>query len=419
MNNTTNQQTVRRPRLFDALDKSLFLFFFLGGGAAIIGLKYFDYDRWAVTGVPVAFLLLYPISVSLLARFRLRADRLGDNCYYLGFLYTLVSLGYALYQFEVGSAGTVTIIENFGIALASTVVGLALRVFINQFRDDPIDIERDARLDLAEAATRLRSEIDTITRDFKQSTVAMGQAVDEVIKKTADNATSSLELNSKEFQKVTTEVLAQLKASFEAHNKTSTELNEISERTAGAFARVIGRIEDMKAPNELITEHLKPAVDEVEKLLRALAAERLAGIEQAQHASDLGTRLTELTTQLDTHFSALAGRIEQIAATAGEISRLQGAIEGLGTGLSALTAASQAGSADLKRIQDELQRNLEALKAHNHALEGEIGRSRQATVKIHEDLADAADLIVERLGASDKAGASGAALAEPGHQERV
>jgi hypothetical protein len=414
MSKAADPQNPRRPRIFDVLDKSLFLFFFIGGGAAIISLKYFGYNQWTVTGIPVAFLLLYPFCVSLLARFRLRADRLGDNCYYLGFLYTLISLGYALFQFEVGSAGTINIIENFGIALASTVVGLALRVFINQFRDDPIDIERDARLDLAEAATRLRSELETITRDFKQTVVAMGQAVDEAVNSAAEHATSSLETNSREFQKVTNEVLAQLKASFEAHNKTSVQLNEISKRTASAFERVIGRIEDIQAPNELLAERLKPAVEEVEKLLRALADERRAELERAKLASDLGTHLSELTTRLDGHFSALAGRIEQIEAIAGQINTFQSAFESAGAGLGTLATASQASSADLQLIQRELQRNLEVLKAHNQSLEGEIERSREATIKIHKDLADAADLIVERLSTAGAHETTAADLAGSG-----
>jgi hypothetical protein len=37
------------------------------------------------------------------------------------------------------------IVRNFGIAITSTVVGIALRVLFNQMRRDPLEVERTAR----------------------------------------------------------------------------------------------------------------------------------------------------------------------------------------------------------------------------------------------------------------------------------
>src|SRR3546814_17959688 len=53
------------------------------------------------------------------------------------------------------------IIANFGLALATTIAGLALRILFTQMREDPVEIEREARRDLAEATSRLKAELDT------------------------------------------------------------------------------------------------------------------------------------------------------------------------------------------------------------------------------------------------------------------
>jgi len=69
---------------------------------------------------------------------RLRDDQSGDNLYYMGFLFTLTSLGVSLYQFSVERAAE-EIVQNFGIAIASTITGIALRVVFNQMRRDPVE----------------------------------------------------------------------------------------------------------------------------------------------------------------------------------------------------------------------------------------------------------------------------------------
>jgi hypothetical protein len=67
--------------------------------------------------------------------------KLAINLYYIGFLYTLTSLGVSLWQFS-STEGAETIVTNFGVAIASTIFGVALRVLFNQMRQDPVEVER-------------------------------------------------------------------------------------------------------------------------------------------------------------------------------------------------------------------------------------------------------------------------------------
>src|SRR5262245_5827177 len=85
----------------------------------------------------VVCLFAYAIGVSRVPRLRVRLDQAGDNAYYLGLLFTLTSMAFALYEFRgaslsdagvSGRAGAEQIISNFGIALASTICGIFLRV---------------------------------------------------------------------------------------------------------------------------------------------------------------------------------------------------------------------------------------------------------------------------------------------------
>lgn len=78
------------------------------------------------------------------------AETIGDNSYYLGFLFTLTSLAVTLYF--VIEAGSETarlipeIISGFGVALSSTIVGVFLRVLMLQLKVDVETRERRVRL---------------------------------------------------------------------------------------------------------------------------------------------------------------------------------------------------------------------------------------------------------------------------------
>jgi hypothetical protein len=99
-------------------------------------------------------------------RTHLRLDQAGDNLYYLGFTYTLCSLSITLYRFHSKEDAVDYIVSNFGIALATTIVGVVLRVWLHQMREDPLELEREARIEITDAVGRLRTEIDQAVREF-------------------------------------------------------------------------------------------------------------------------------------------------------------------------------------------------------------------------------------------------------------
>src|SRR3546814_2497308 len=104
-------------RRASGLDKSLFIIVALGGAFGIVVAKHQGVSpAWVITGA-LGIMLVYAGLLGLSVRYRLRDDRAGDNLYYLGFLYTLASLGYALWAFSGDEEGTEQIIANFGLEI--------------------------------------------------------------------------------------------------------------------------------------------------------------------------------------------------------------------------------------------------------------------------------------------------------------
>src|SRR3954452_8970704 len=83
------QRTLPRRRFFsDMPDKGLFAMVAVFGFAGILVLKVRGFDADLVAGGAVILMLMYGFVAFQFRKVRLRPDRLGDNFYYLGFIYT-------------------------------------------------------------------------------------------------------------------------------------------------------------------------------------------------------------------------------------------------------------------------------------------------------------------------------------------
>ncbi|MCC6864234.1 MAG: hypothetical protein IT544_05480 [Rhodobacteraceae bacterium] len=129
-------------------------------------------------------LFAYVVIAYFATAFRLDSETIGDNAYYLGFLFTLTSLAVTLY-FVVEAAPKdrveliPEIISGFGVALSSTIVGVFLRVVMLQLKVDVVSREKRARTELDEAARRFRTELgSTLERIKSFSTESVQQAAE-------------------------------------------------------------------------------------------------------------------------------------------------------------------------------------------------------------------------------------------------
>ncbi|MAM09151.1 MAG: hypothetical protein CML23_01545 [Rhizobiaceae bacterium] len=289
----------------------LFATLTLGGIAFIVTAKLSGLSTPVVTGIPIAIMLAY-MAISLAAEaLRLHNDQVGDNLYYMGFLFTLTSLGVSLYRFA-DETSIDQIVQNFGIAVSSTICGIALRIFFNQMRRDPIDIERSARHELAEMTRRVRSELDTSAREFsnyrRTSNQMLVEGFDEIARQAEQTGASvqrAIEALSRESIKPIQDASEKLAAISEQNlamlEQRANRLTELSEEAAqklnlastrisdfaDAFSRSLetmsDKFEKMKFPDDVLRVELSPAI----------AAIREAGELQKRLCEDSASRLDQ------------------------------------------------------------------------------------------------------------------------------
>jgi hypothetical protein len=311
-----------KPNLPPGLVNGLLFFaVVIFGSGYIIFSKLHDFGALAVTAVPVLIMIGYAVLLGA-QLFRLRDDQSGDNLYYMGFLFTLTSLAVSLYQFSAAGSAE-QIVQNFGIAIASTIAGISLRIMFNQMRRDPVETEATSRLELAEASRRVKRELESSILEFsyfrRMTQQSITDAMDEMresVGKAHVHFTGELEklamsasLPFEESSKLSGATLASL-------NKRTVEVLEISRqlvqegedlaKNTTSIVRSIdalfARLTEHRTSEEAIGTQLAPMIQRLTESVDALndnAQTQARGAEiNLRHAQNVVIAMKELLIEI-------------------------------------------------------------------------------------------------------------------------
>jgi hypothetical protein len=292
------------------VDHFIFIFAVLLGASSIIILKSGYFPSSDVFGIvfPVMVMITYGCAVTLIPRVRLRLDQAGDNLYYLGFTYTLCSLAITLYRFHATQGAADYIVSNFGIALATTIVGVVSRVWLHQMREDPLELEREARAEITDAVGRLRTEIDQAVREFNHFNRTLQQSAREAIEAQGQAALESLDKSTKQYAEVTVRALGYLEGCFTDFQKQAAELNTNSARIANALTTFSARIDEIEAPRDLLSAKIAPIFERIAEAAEETVGRATSERQRNQGVARLTARLEAVTANIDGIFEKVADR---------------------------------------------------------------------------------------------------------------
>lgn len=384
----------------------------LGGCVFIAIAKLWGVNPIVAAGVPVSLMFFY-LGVSVFTgKLRLHDEQTGDNLYYMGFLFTLTSLGVSLFQF--GSEGsTETIVRNFGIAVTSTITGIALRIFYNQMRRDPADIERTARHELADMTRRVRAEMESVTREFADfrrvshqmleegfAEIAVqaernGEHIRSVLEKIAMESIKPVQEASGKLSDALKDNFGQVESQFSSIAQRVEAAADLLDKANGSMSSsvsklgaqadsVAAKLEKVIVPDEVLKNDLAPMV----KLLGSAVAQYAVKTETAsQEQQARMSGLAEAVGKVATGVERAAAAAEKTAETVQAQQRLT----------EALAAVVQKQSKDTSELVTTLaEKSLQVSRA-NHSANGPIaieptravtptvGAGAEATIKISDN----------------------------------
>ncbi len=165
-------------------DKGWLLIALLTGSGGILYLKLLEWPVEYTVGFPLLVLLAYWL-LSLVTSAKSAYESIGDNCYYLGFVFTLVSLAVTLYRLntdgEAGAGDSVYLdtISGFGVALSSTIFGIMLRIMMLKAAPADAFPEGMARKDLDLAVRDFRIQLSSSLGELRRCSVETAQMMAE------------------------------------------------------------------------------------------------------------------------------------------------------------------------------------------------------------------------------------------------
>lgn len=250
----------------------------LTGGAFIYLLSAFQgVNELLLHLIPILSMLLYASIVCAVPKSR-RDVSDADNAYFMGFIFTMISLGIALYQIQTDKNDNIDVsrlVQSFGIALSSTIVGIFLRILISPRRQDIDAEETSARLALQESVVGFSQILDESTRNVKLAYESHTTAFTHSISKASETLTSGIDFfndnASRVFQEMIDLLGKSLPKTLDNVNESFSHLCESVDRNTQKIQNTLDvQLSAIVKTNELIKEHSENLGNSSKLMLKAL-----------------------------------------------------------------------------------------------------------------------------------------------------
>ena len=255
---------------------------------------------------------LYGIPASLMAHKGqsnfIEQEVIADAIYYLGFLYTFMALLVGFLS-SVGNVAALNIIELIGVALMTTVVGLAIRIYLVHFQRLDLNEEQEIRQSVAQSMGLLNREINVSIEHIKN---LREESVGNLIG-TIDDIQNSITNSLQDFQagledqmnNVRSTVTEQMNINL---SNQMENLNHIAEESvqnlSNVTATLASRINDIDIPQDIVTARINSALENFRNQSNMLGMEvqevnRLINVEK-ENIIEANNKLELLVTSLGT-----------------------------------------------------------------------------------------------------------------------
>ncbi|MFM0628395.1 hypothetical protein [Paraburkholderia xenovorans] len=272
--------------------------------------------------VPLCVMLAY-IAIGVKRTDKSLSDeKFADSCYYLGFLFTITSIVFSLFDLSNTGMQMSVIAVRFGAAMISTLLGLSVRVFMVSFREDLDDAMKSAEDKVIESTHRLGDQLTIALDRFR----IFQSQVDEATTHSISKVAVGMEELTKSYGEQLTQFFAQLAAeNTKAFKASQVDVHAASERLSSSvdgyaaglkqsiesienrvieFSDIVTRrLENMTFPDDYFTTRLAASLDKL--------ADSTTGI-----AAQVATAARNVSESLET----VQGALSTIRSHAGEVN---------------------------------------------------------------------------------------------------
>ncbi len=294
---------------FAQLEKArkLFFVFIVIGFVIISAPTLFEFSN--LYGIPASLAVcLYALMAHKGQSNFIEQEVIADAIYYLGFLYTFMALLVGFLS-SVGNVAALNIIELIGVALMTTVVGLAIRIYLVHFQRLDLNEEQEIRQSVAQSMGLLNREINVSIEHIKN---LREESVGNLIG-TIDDIQNSITNSLQDFQAGLEDQLNNVRSTVTEQmninlSNQMENLNHIAEESvqnlSNVTATLASRINDIDIPQDIVTARINSALENFRNQSNMLGMEvqevnRLINVEK-ENIIEANNKLELLVTSLGT-----------------------------------------------------------------------------------------------------------------------
>ena len=246
--------------------------------------------------IPIAIMIIYFFLGVQKSDINRVSDQFADSIYYLGFLYTLVALSVSLYAIhEKNYTLSEGLISRFGLALATTIIGLSFRIYIVNFRQNIDDIKKITEAKLSHNVQRYAHEVDlsvdrlkvfnkTIISKMETLVTVTTTSIEGATQKLdefAEGLTGNLEKISDELEKANMKFIESYESNIEyttnqikqisdtSFSELSTGLKEFTTNLIQSVNYFVSRLDEVIIPQDVFSKKLEEPINELINSLRS------------------------------------------------------------------------------------------------------------------------------------------------------
>ena len=306
-------------------NKLLFSGFIVTGIVLLVVLRiYFNSPTWLTVLILCALISAYTWFAWTYRHFQ--DDRAADNLYYMGFIFTVCTLGVSLVRFSTQEDVLINhIVGDLGIGLSTTVLGLFLRVLFLR-RESSEQIEERVREELVEVAEATIGRIRLTADIVEEGQIATRQALEEM-NTSVKAASNKLVASTNLLEKRVSDVINI------PPDLLSSKLSPVLDTASQSITRFTNQLENIEIPADLITSR----ADQIfARLTETIEEGQLA---TRQVIDGMNTSVKAATTKLVANANRLEQRISDALSIPPDMvsSRLSPVLDGASESITRFT----------------------------------------------------------------------------------
>ena len=349
-------------------------------------------------------------------------NTIADSAYFLGFLFTITSISLALYFLTPNekdlSKQFNRIIQIFGFALITTIIGLLIKVCVVNLKPDLDDLSENIMENLHESVSLFDDELVNAIERFQEIDQQLSDRYTDFTNKVIRMEKDTLEKTSGHLDHIITNSGQELEKFInESGQSLTTSMEESSKTLTAIMTKVVKDIEEggkaLDVPSDLFTDKLSEPLSNMKNQINEFNNE-LSEVIKSQRAIASNTEkvskiVTNLAEKMDIA-EKLPDFVTVIDNSINEINLMTDTLKNTGNKLNEITQSFERVIEDGKEkiihsneITEQMKEDYKFFQDYNKKMKDTLMQSKLNMEILSRELTTAADIIVKKLDdGSDK-----------------